>query len=172
MRFHDGKMAIVELAATLPQVSNQLFATIELRACRLIAIEIADQTNAERDVVEIIAVHMAAIDLTPPPVAHFDLTVPGRSSVSNYEMIGQTVLHVTNVAMVIIECPRVALPRAAVVHNDDLPARIATISRRAIDFRADRGREITKASSAPRRITAEKARPQTLWLLVPVFLDC
>ena len=77
--------------------------------------------------------HVAAVDLAPPTIAHFDLTVAGRSAVSDYEMIGQTVLHMANVAMVIIENRGVALPGAAVVHNDELPARIAPIGRSAID---------------------------------------
>ena len=77
--------------------------------------------------------HVAAVDLAPPTIAHFDLAVAGRSAVSDYEMISETILHVANVAMVIIERRRVALPRAAVVHDDKLPARIAAIGRSPID---------------------------------------
>jgi len=44
MRLNDWPM-IAHLAAALSQIPNQLFATIELRARRLIAIEIADQAN-------------------------------------------------------------------------------------------------------------------------------
>ncbi len=100
----------------------------------MIAIEIANQANAERDVVQIIAVDVSAIDLASPTVTHFDLTVAGRSPVSYYEMIRETVLHVANVTMVIIEHRGVALSRTAVVHDDKLPARIASIGRNAIDF--------------------------------------
>ncbi len=50
MRLHD-RIMIVDLAAALPQITNQFFAAIELHARRLITIEIANQTNAERDVV-------------------------------------------------------------------------------------------------------------------------
>jgi hypothetical protein len=37
-------------------------------------------------------------------------------------MIGETVLHPANVPVVIIEHTRIALPRAAVVHDNELPA--------------------------------------------------
>ena len=70
-------MTVVELAAALSQVTNQFFATIELRAGRLVAVEIADQTNAERDVIQLITVNMAAVDLSSPPIPNFNLTVAG-----------------------------------------------------------------------------------------------
>src|ERR1019366_5515450 len=54
MRTHD-RVVIVDLAATLSQIPDYFFGAIQLRARRLVAIEIADQTNPERDVVEIIA---------------------------------------------------------------------------------------------------------------------
>ena len=66
--------------------------------------------------------HVAAVDLPAPAIADFDLTVPGRGSVANNEVIGQSVLHPPHVAMVIIESGGVALSRAAVVHNNELPA--------------------------------------------------
>ena len=117
--------------------------------------------------------HMAAVDLAPPTIAHFDLTVPGRSSVADNEMIGEPVLHVAHMAMVIVERARVALSRAAVVHDNHLPARIATIGRRAIDLGPDRSGEITKAgaAAAASSVAAEKPREKTSRLLVAVFLD-
>src|ERR1700736_5434016 len=132
MRFHD-RIMIVDLAAALPQITNQFFTAIELRTRRLIAIKIAHQANAERDVFQIIAVDVAAIDLAPPTVADFDLAVAGRSPVSDYEMIREPVLHMANVAMVIIESSGIPLPRAAIVHDDKLPARIASIGRGVIN---------------------------------------
>src|SRR6202011_4044484 len=100
----------------------QLFATIKLGARRLVAIKIADQTNSERDVVEIIAVNVAAVDLTPPTIAQFDLAVPGGSSVTDHEMVGESVLHSTKMSMVVIEGGGVSLPSAAIVNDDELPA--------------------------------------------------
>ena len=63
--------------ATLSQIADEFLTSVELRACWLIPIEIAYQTNAERDIVEIIAVHVAAIDLTPPAIPDFDLPISG-----------------------------------------------------------------------------------------------
>ncbi len=127
---------VSELAATLPQITNQFLATIELRPRRLVAIEIADQTNSERDVVQIIAVHMSAVDLSPPAITHFDLPVASGCSVADDEVIRQSILHVAHMFMVVIEHTCVALPRAAVVHHDHLPAGITAIRRCAIDLRA------------------------------------
>src|SRR5205807_10474591 len=67
MRFHE-RPVVADLAATLAKITNQLFATFELRARRLVAIEIADQTNSECNVVEIIAVHVPAVDLPAPAI--------------------------------------------------------------------------------------------------------
>ena len=66
--------------------------------------------------------HMTAVDLPPPAIAHFYLAVPGRCSVADHEMIGETVLHPPDVPMVIIEDARVSLARPAIVHDDELPA--------------------------------------------------
>src|SRR3954471_21139767 len=87
-------------ATAISQVTNEFLTSIELRARRLIPIEIAYQTNAQRDVVQIIAVHVTAIDLTSPAVADLDLTISGRCAVADYEMIRQTVLHPTDMSMV------------------------------------------------------------------------
>ena len=62
-------------AAAISQVTDEFLTCVELRACRLIAVEIAYETNAERNIVQIIAVHMTAVYLTPPSIADFDLAV-------------------------------------------------------------------------------------------------
>ena len=62
-------------ATAVSQEPNEFLTPVELRARRLVPIEIAYETNTERDVVQIIAVYMAAVDLPPPAVADFDLTV-------------------------------------------------------------------------------------------------
>ena len=117
-----GDVAPVDLAAAFSKVANEFFARFELRARWLVAIKIAHQTNAERNVVQIIAVHVAAIDLAPPAIAHFDLAVACGSSVADHEVVGKTVLHPADMPMIIIENARVSLPRAAVVHHNELPA--------------------------------------------------
>src|SRR5439155_9425587 len=107
-----------------------------LCARRLVAVEVAYQTNAERDVVQIIAVHVAAVDLTAPAVADFDLAISRRCAVANHKMIRETVLHSTNVPMIIIENARIALPCAAVADDNELPP--APLNRRAPDCFDDR----------------------------------
>ena len=130
MRLHRY-LTSLGLAATFAQITNEFFARVELCARWLVAIKIAYQTNAERNVVQIIAVHVAAVDLAPPTVAHFDLAVAGGSSVANHEMVGKTILHSANMPMIIIKNPRVPLPRTAIMHHNELPA--APFHRRASD---------------------------------------
>ena len=69
--------AALGLAAALSQVANEFLARVELGARGLVAIEITDQTDAERDVVQVIAVHVATVDLAAPAIADFDLAVAG-----------------------------------------------------------------------------------------------
>ena len=171
MRFHN-RIVIVDLAAALPEITDQFFAALELRARRLVAIEIADQTNSERDVVQIIAVDVATIDLPPPTVAHLVLAVAGGSSVTDHKMISESVLHPSKMTVVIIERGRVSLTRPAVVHDDKLPA--AARDWCAIDLRFYRRREITiarTAAAAAAAAAAKQACPKTARLFVAVFLD-
>src|ERR1700752_4259734 len=98
-----GDLAPLGLAATLAQEANEFFASVELCARWLVAIKIAYQTNAERNVVQIIAVHVAAVDLTPPAITHFDLTITRGSSVADHEVVCKTVLHPPDVPMIIIK---------------------------------------------------------------------
>lgn len=130
----------VNFPAALPKISNQLFARIELLRRGLVAIKIADQTNADRDIVQIIAVDMATINLSSPAVSNFDLAVPSRGAVADNEMVGETVFHSSNMAMVVIENTRVALARTAVVHDDELPSPLH--HSRMIDLVANRARKI------------------------------
>lgn len=117
-----GNVAPVGLAATFAQVADELFARFELRARWLVAIKIAYQANAERNVVQVIAVHVTAVDLAPPAIAHFDLAVAGGRSVADHEMVGKTVLHPADMSMIIIESTSVSLPRSAIMHDNKLPA--------------------------------------------------
>ena len=115
-------LASVGFAAAFTQVTNEFLARFELCARGLISIEIAHETNAERNIVQIIAVHVATIDLTTPTVAHFYLPVPGRRAIPDHEMISKPVLHSADVPMVIIEYAGVALAGSTIVHDDELPA--------------------------------------------------
>ena len=171
----DQHVVIANLPAALPQVTNQFFARLQLGWRRLAVVEVADQANPERDIVQVVAMHMASVNLPAPAVAHFDLAVTRRCPVANDEMIGQAVLHVTNVPVVIIEDARVALARSAVVHHHELPLRTSTIRRRAIDLRPHRPRQVTVAGSAPASFAAlapvEKAVPKALTLFGASLFD-
>ncbi len=114
--------APVGLTATFSQIADEFLACVKLRARWLATIEIADQTNAKRNVIQIVTVHVPAVDLTAPAIAHFNLAVSCGCSVPDHEMIGETILHPAHVPMVIIEDARVALPRAAIMHYNELPA--------------------------------------------------
>ena len=118
----DRDLAPVNLAAAFPQITDEFFTRFELRARWLVAIEIAYQTNAERNVVQIVAVHVAAIDLASPTIAHFDLAITSRCSVADDEVISKAILHAPDMPMVIIENACVALSRAAIMHDNELPA--------------------------------------------------
>ncbi len=121
MRAHDLGVSVA-LAAAFAQIADEFFAGIELRLGRLLPVKIADQANTQRDIIQIIAVHMAAVDLPPPTIADLDRAVARRGAVADDEVIGQPVPHSPHIAMVIIEGAGVALPRAAVVHDDEFPA--------------------------------------------------
>src|SRR2546423_5343757 len=93
-------------AAAFLEILDQLFARFELRPRRLVAVEIAHETNPEPDVVHVIAVDMAAAHLVNPAIADLDLAVAGGGAVADHEMIGEPVPHPADVAMIIIEHPR------------------------------------------------------------------
>jgi hypothetical protein len=67
-------------------------------------------------------VHMSAVDLATPAIAHLDLAVAGGSAVADDKMISQTIFHPAHVAMVVIEYLGVALPRPTVMDDDELPS--------------------------------------------------
>ena len=123
--------APVGLTATFSQIADKFLACVKLRAGRLSTIEIAHQANAERNVVQIITVHVPAVDLAAPAIAHFNLAVSCGCSVPDHKMIGETILHPAHVPMVIIEDTRIALPRAAIMDHNELPA--TPFHRRASD---------------------------------------
>ena len=114
----------------------------------MVAIEIAHQTDTERDIVQVIAVDVAAVDLATPAVSHFNLAVAGRSPIANHEVISQPILHPSDMAMVIIERSRVALPRSAIMDDDKLPT--TPLHGGAADLFDDGTRKIAIALARPR----------------------
>jgi hypothetical protein len=67
--------ASLGFAAAVSQKANEFLTCVELCPRRLVSIEIAYETNAKRDVVQIIAVHVTAVYLPSPSIADFDLAV-------------------------------------------------------------------------------------------------
>jgi len=65
---------------------------------------------------------VAAVDLASPPIANFDLTITSRCAVTNDEVISKAILHTPDMPMIVIENARVALSRAAIMHDNELPA--------------------------------------------------
>ena len=96
-----------------------------------ISIEVAYETNAESDVIQVIARNMASIDLSCPAVTNFDLSIAGRISISDDEVVGKAVLHFTHAPVIHIENPRVALAGATIVNDDVFPA--STLNLRVVD---------------------------------------
>ena len=143
----DGVMRI-DFPAALSQIIDQLFTCLQLTVGRLTAIEIADQTNAERDVVQIVAVDVPAVDLAPPAIAHFDLAIARRSAITDDEMIGEPVFHPANMPVVIIENAGATLPCTTVVYDYELPA--APHNRRPVDFISHRSRKVSVSNCRPR----------------------
>ena len=146
-RVHFTVWAHRHFSAAFLEILDQLFARFELGAGRLVAVEIADETNPEPDVVHVIAVNMAAAHLANPAVADLDLAIPRRGAVADDEMISEPVLHPANATVIIIEHLRASLPRAAVVNDDEFPAR--SLHWRAPDRVDIRGRQITVVGRLP-----------------------
>ncbi len=143
-------------AAAVSQVANEFLTRVELCACRLVPIEIADKTNAKRNIVQIIAVHMTPVDLPTPAIADFDLTITRRCAVPDNEVICEAVLHAANMLMVIIKNTRIALPGAAIVYDNELPA--TPFHRRAPNRFDDRTCQVTVTDWATPRPETESAR--------------
>lgn len=125
----------IDFPAPFAQIPDQFFTCFQLTPGGLVTIEIAHQTNTERDVVQIIAMHVTTVDLASPAVADLDFAISGGRSVADNKMIGQTVLHPPNVAVVVVEDARVPLTSSAVVDNNELPS--TTHYRGAINLRPD-----------------------------------
>src|ERR1700686_974088 len=98
---------------------------------------------------------MAAVDLPAPAIAHPNLAVAPRCTVADDKLISEPVPHAPHMSMIVIENGRVALPGAAVVNDDELPA--VPLHWRAADFLDDRSRQIAISRSR----TGPRPRPKT-----------
>src|SRR4051794_37432501 len=116
MCLHNGPLP-VDFAHAVAKVSDQLIGRGELPLRGDVAVEVADKANSERDVIQVIAVDVAAIDLANPPITNLHLAIAGRGPVPYDEVIRETVRHFSDTQVVIIERLRVPLPRARVMDN-------------------------------------------------------
>ena len=121
MGFHDGEPP-VRLADSNAEVADELVQREQLRLRWRVAVKITDQANAERDVIEVITMHMTAVDLPFPAIPHFDLPISRRRPIPDHELVREAIGHAPYVAMVVIEDFRIALSRAAVVDHDVSPS--------------------------------------------------
>src|SRR5215471_10327641 len=68
-----NRIPAVDLANTSPEIADQLVQGFVLGFCGQIAIEIAHQADADRNIVQIVAMDVAAAELTNPAIPDFDL---------------------------------------------------------------------------------------------------
>ena len=121
VRFDDRPLTI-DFANALTQVADELVQGVELFLSGLFLIEVADEADAEGDVVEVVAVDMAAIDLAGPSAANFDFSVARGGAVADHKLIGKAVGHFAHIRVVEFKGFGIALAGAAVVHHDVAPA--------------------------------------------------
>jgi len=103
------------------QIINEFFERANLGLSRKVTVEVADQTDAQRNIIEVITGDMAPVELGCPTVADLDLPVTRAMSVTDHEMIGQAVLHVAHAEVVDVEDAGIPLTGAAVVNDDVFP---------------------------------------------------
>jgi hypothetical protein len=65
----------IHFADPAPEITDQLIERLIFRFSREVPIEIPHQADADRDIIEIIAVNVSAVQLPDPTVADLDLTV-------------------------------------------------------------------------------------------------
>ncbi len=121
MGFHDHLLAF-RFTDAISEKADEFLERLELLGGGFVVVVVADETNADADVVQVVAVDVSTCLLDFPTVADLDLSVARGGSVSDHEMIGEAVLHFADAAVVIFECLGVPLARAAVVNDDVLPA--------------------------------------------------
>lgn len=122
MRFNNGIVLSVVFPDAFSEVIDQFLQCFVLRSGWLFPIEISDQTNTEGDIIQVITVHMPAVDLPGPATSHLDFAISGGTSVPDHKMIRQTISHLSCIAMVEIKNLRIPLGRPAVMHDNVTPA--------------------------------------------------
>src|SRR5439155_12839688 len=102
---------------------------------------------------------MTSVNLATPAIPYLKRPVAGRCSVANHEMIGEPILHPADMPVVIIEHPRVALPRSAIMDDDKLPT--TPLHGGAADLFDDGTRKIAITLARPR--TGPRPKTKSAW---------
>lgn len=117
----DGGLAF-DLADTTTEIGAEFVECSHLILGGCVSVEIAHETDAERDVVQVVARDMAAVDLSSPPVSDFDFSIARGISIADDEVVGEAILHFANASVVDIKNPGVSLAGATVMNDDVFPA--------------------------------------------------
>ena len=133
----DERLPAFNLSDTIAQIAYEFIERAKLGPGWLVTIEVADQTDSNGNVVEVITRHVSAVELFRPARTDFNLAVAGGSAIADDKMVGKSVLHLAHAAMIGIEDARVALPGSAVVNDDVLPP--SFLDSRSIDRSAHSG---------------------------------
>ena len=64
---------------------------------------------------------MAAGELDYPPVANLDLAISGRGTVANDKMVGETIRHAPDMAVIVVKDPGVSLASPTIVNHNVFP---------------------------------------------------
>ena len=134
----DNGPPAFNLSDTIAQIAYQFIKRAQLSLGWLVTIEVADQTDSDGDVVEIITRHVSAVELSRPARTNFDFAIARGSSIADDKMVGQSVLHLAHTAVIGVEDTSVSLPGSAVVNDDVLPPTF--LDSRPIDRSAYSGR--------------------------------
>ena len=86
----------VGFSRALAEVADEFVEGLKLLGRRFFLVEIAHQTDAKGDVVEVVAVDVAAVDLFLLAVADFDLAVARGGAVADDKVVGETVGHLAD----------------------------------------------------------------------------
>ena len=118
----DDSSATLGFADAIPEVGYQFLECPDLGLGGPVTIKITDEADSESDVIQVVTSDMAAIELCCPAATYFDPAVTGAMSISDDEMVGQTVLHMTDSEVIDVKNPGISLTGAAVMDDDIFPA--------------------------------------------------
>ena len=131
----NNRVPSIYFAESPTKIPNQFVKCFVLRFSRQIPVEIAYKANADRNIVQIIAVYMSAAELPVPAIADFDLAVFGGCAVADDKMVSEPVWHVADITVVVIKDPGISLSSSAVVDDNVFPP--VASDARIIDGRAN-----------------------------------